>query len=107
MQILIALDGSSGSEAALSDLKRAGLPPRVEAVVLSVADAIPPSSDENIDQPTQQLVVDYIEKARARAMEAVEQARAIAVHGSTLHRAAFLIGPCTRTLSRTPRRGVS
>lgn len=81
MKVLIALDGSSGSEAALSDLKRAGMPRHVEVVLLSVADVILPSSDRTIEQPQPQWLIEQIEKARARGMEAVEQARAISLRG--------------------------
>ena len=42
MKILIAYDGSSGADAALDDLSRAGLPPEVKVVVLSVAEPLPP-----------------------------------------------------------------
>ena len=38
MKILIAYDGSPCADAALDDLRRAGLPCEAEAVVLSVAD---------------------------------------------------------------------
>ena len=34
MRILIAYDGSSGADAALADLQRAGFPNEVEAIVL-------------------------------------------------------------------------
>ena len=37
MKLLIAFDGSSSSETALSELKRAGLPQTAEALVLTVA----------------------------------------------------------------------
>lgn len=48
MKILIGYDGSACSSAALDDLKLAGLPETVEAVVMSVADVwLPPSSSEN------------------------------------------------------------
>lgn len=38
MKILIAYDGSDCASAAITDLRRAGLPQQVEAIVLSVAD---------------------------------------------------------------------
>ena len=44
--LLIAYDGSDCSDAALSDLERAGLPPAVEAIVLTVADLILPPPDD-------------------------------------------------------------
>src|SRR5690349_19565414 len=53
MKILIAYDGSSGAEAALDDLQRAGLPADAEAVVMSVTEvwlpAPPPSSLEIVE----------------------------------------------------------
>jgi hypothetical protein len=43
MRVLIGFDGSECSEAALSDLRLAGLPDNVEAVVLTVANVwLPP-----------------------------------------------------------------
>jgi nucleotide-binding universal stress UspA family protein len=45
MKLLIAYDGSECADAALDDLKRAGVPDRAEAVVLSVAEVwMPPPS---------------------------------------------------------------
>ena len=38
MKILIAYDGSSHADAALDDLRRAGLPQEAEALVISAAD---------------------------------------------------------------------
>ena len=38
MRILVAYDGSSCADAALNDLRRAGLPVEVQARILSVAD---------------------------------------------------------------------
>ena len=48
MRILIAYDGSSGADAALFDLQRAGLPQEAEALVISVADVwtFPSASDD-------------------------------------------------------------
>jgi nucleotide-binding universal stress UspA family protein len=53
MRILIGYDGSASAEAALSDLRRAGLPREAEAMVVSVADVMmapPPSSYEFVGQ---------------------------------------------------------
>jgi nucleotide-binding universal stress UspA family protein len=89
MRILIALDESSGSETALSDLERAGLPQRVEALLLSVADVILPPTSQTNEEPAPQWVVDQIEKARARGLDAVEQARGVAVRGQRSAQASF------------------
>ena len=42
MKILIAYDGSEGAESAIDDLKRAGLPRRAEAVVLTIVEEMIP-----------------------------------------------------------------
>jgi nucleotide-binding universal stress UspA family protein len=42
MKILIAYDGSDGAESAIDDLKRAGLPRRAEAVVLTIVEELIP-----------------------------------------------------------------
>jgi hypothetical protein len=45
MKILIAYDGSDCADAALEDLKNAGLPKTAEAIVMSLADVfLPPRS---------------------------------------------------------------
>jgi nucleotide-binding universal stress UspA family protein len=89
IKLLIALDGSSGSEEALFELKRAGMPQVVEALVLSVADVILPASADTVDQPAPPWLVAEIDKARARAMDAVDQARAIALRGKQTLETAF------------------
>jgi hypothetical protein len=42
MKILIAYDGSDGADSAIDDLKRAGLPRRAEAVVLTIVEELIP-----------------------------------------------------------------
>ena len=44
MRILIGYDGSEGSDAALDDLRKAGLPRDVEALIVSIAEVVMPSS---------------------------------------------------------------
>src|SRR6266542_1763553 len=43
MKILIAYDGSECAESAIDDLKRAGLPRRAEAIVLTIAEELIPA----------------------------------------------------------------
>ena len=53
MRLLIGYDGSESADAALSDLRRAGLPRDTEALILSVADVVrtpPLSSYELVEQ---------------------------------------------------------
>ena len=47
MRILIGYDGSESADAALDDLRRAGLPREVEALIVSVGEVMmPPSSSD-------------------------------------------------------------
>jgi hypothetical protein len=84
MKILIGYDGSDCSEAALDDLRKAGLPQSdVEALVLSVADVFmlpspPPSSYEIVEAATEAeaRAIDQRRYAtNVRAMEAAEGVR--------------------------------
>jgi nucleotide-binding universal stress UspA family protein len=76
-KILIAYDGSEGSNAALDDLKRAGLPNNTEAVVVTIADVfMPPTSlsEESIPES-----VAYAVKAGWNlASERIKEAKNIA-----------------------------
>jgi len=47
IKVLIGYDGSSHSDAAVDDLRRAGLPSEVEALVVSVGDADSPSARQS------------------------------------------------------------
>ena len=89
-KILIAYDGSACADAALNDLKRAGLPAALEAVVLTVADVIlPPPADE---VPEEELLIHTpagIRHAQEHAARAVEEARALAERAAALVKADF------------------
>ena len=82
MKILIAYDGSDCAEAALDDLKRAGLPVRAEAHILSVAEAWlpppPPSSYEEVEQAREVKVPADLKRVYARTSAAVKEALALA-----------------------------
>ena len=73
MKVLIGYDGSDGAEAALDDLKRAGLPHDTEALVVTVADVfLPPDDvDENSEQFSQLAAV---RRAHEHARAAIKQA---------------------------------
>jgi nucleotide-binding universal stress UspA family protein len=82
MKILIAYDGSSYANAALDDLPRAGLPRVAEALILSVAEVfLPPTSSQTLALPAQ--VSAAVQRARAQAAQALEEAYAIAQQGRT------------------------
>lgn len=81
MKLLIGYDGSTHADAALADLARAGLPPEVEAVVLTVADVwLPPGA--SLDEagrltPPEARGLGW-DMAHRKAREAVSEARGLA-----------------------------
>lgn len=82
MKVLIAYDGSSYAEAALGDLRRAGLPRVAQAVILSVADVfLPPAAHLPPELPSQVSVA--VQRARTRATTAMAEAQALAQQGRT------------------------
>jgi nucleotide-binding universal stress UspA family protein len=79
MKILIAYDGSECGDAALDDLRRAGLPNGAEALVMTVADVfLPPPINEEVDNTFPFYVPTGIRRAHERAAEAVKQAEVLA-----------------------------
>lgn len=90
-KILIAYDGSACSDAALNDLRRAGLPATAEAVVVSVAYVfLPPPAAE---VPNEELVspgaASMVRPSQAHAEEAVRKALAVAERGARRVKADF------------------
>ena len=82
MKILIGYDGSDCAEAALDDLKRAGLPESAEAHILSIAEVWlpppPPSSYEIVEQAREVKVPADLKRVYTRASTAVKEAQAAA-----------------------------
>jgi nucleotide-binding universal stress UspA family protein len=82
MKILIGYDGSECADAALDDLKRAGLPANAEAHILSVAEIWlpppPPSSFEIIEQAREVRVPSDLKRIYARGSASAEEALASA-----------------------------
>ena len=78
MKILLAYDGSSCAVAALNDLQRAGLPAVAEVRILSVAEVfLPPPPDAPAVGAAPPPV--GVQRAQARALQAVEEARSLAM----------------------------
>lgn len=77
-KILIAYDGSACADAALKDLRRAGLPETLDALVVTLADAfLPPRDEELPDEPA--VRIPLVERhARERGEKALGEARALA-----------------------------
>lgn len=81
-RILVAYDGSTCAESVLDDLLKAGLPEEMEAAIISVADVWLPSNPEGAPAPFPESLPEAVRKARAQALTAVEDARALASRAS-------------------------
>ena len=81
MKILIGYDGSDCAEAALRDLRRAGLPNDCEAVVMNVADVFQPPPIKEVDYIFPMYVPAGVKWAHEHAAKAVAQARDLAETG--------------------------
>ncbi|HVF10728.1 MAG TPA: universal stress protein, partial [Abditibacteriaceae bacterium] len=88
LKLLIAYDGSSDADAAIDDLRRAGLPQVAEVVVLTVADILMPHY-KTPDPSLPAHVIAEIMKARAPFLQAVESARATATRAAERLHTAF------------------
>lgn len=86
MKILLAYDGSEWADAALADLKNAGLGEQVEALVMSLADVLlPPPGDDasEVDVP------EGVRLALKRAQQKLEEAKALAHRTADQIRSSF------------------
>jgi nucleotide-binding universal stress UspA family protein len=85
MRILIGYDGSESADAALDDLRRAGLPREVEALIVSVGEVLmplPPSSigNEAIEPSlASRRVASAIAQAQSQTARALKEAKEFAV----------------------------
>lgn len=77
MRILVAYDGSEYADAALDDLKRAGLPATVEAGVITVADVFLPPDHEEVEEPSPYLA-EAVRKAHEHAARELKKATELA-----------------------------
>jgi nucleotide-binding universal stress UspA family protein len=83
MKILIAYDGSEPADEVLDDLRHAGLPADIEALVMSVADVfVPPPIDEVVDNTFPMYVPEGVRRAHERARQKLDQVRELAKHAS-------------------------
>ena len=89
MRILIAYDGSSCADAALDDLRRAGLPSDAEALVLSVADVWPPTSYDGAPAALDENLPAAVKMARAQAIQAVQAAETLARQAADIVKTLF------------------
>ena len=83
-KLLIAYDGSTCSDAALQDLKRAGLPEQLEAVVMSVAPLVFVPGDEELtdDDVVSPGAAAMVSPLQQEAEAALKRAHSIAKQGA-------------------------
>ena len=102
MRILIGYDGSASADAALSDLRRAGLPREAEALIVAVGDVLmipPPSSYEVVGQAlTSRRVTSGIMHAQAQTARALIEAKEFAAKASDRVRHTSRLGKGAETL---------
>ena len=90
MKVLIAYDGSECADAALEDLRRAGLPDAAEALIISAADVfVPPPADAEEGETLPRQVTVGVRRAHERAARAVAAARTLAERAAARVRADF------------------
>ena len=79
MKILVAYDGSECADAALEDLKRAGLGSEADVLVMSLADVfVPPENDREAEATSAMYMPDGIKRAHERAQRKLDDAEALA-----------------------------
>ncbi len=88
MRILVAYDGSEHSDAALADLKRAGLPPEAQVLVMTMADVFLPPGDE-LGNAFPSYMPESLRLAEERARQRLEEARSLAQRASEQLRSSF------------------
>ncbi|HET6668942.1 MAG TPA: universal stress protein [Pyrinomonadaceae bacterium] len=82
MKILIAYDGSECAQAALEDLKIAGLPQTAEAFVITLADVILPPANEDAGGGSPAHMPEGVRRAYERGEQKLKQAESLAKEAS-------------------------
>lgn len=89
-KLLIAYDGSACSDAALEDLKRAGLPDELEVVILTVAPVfLPPDDPVTDDQLVSRRAQAMVSEFEHAARDALDHAHEVADEGASRVRKIF------------------
>lgn len=93
MKVLVAYDGSAYADAALEDLRRAGLPREAEALIVSVSDGLVnpslPIADIAGSALTSRRITSAIALAREQAARALEEAKEFAAQAGDRVRSYF------------------
>lgn len=82
MKILVAYDGSECADAAIQDLKRAGLGAECEVLVISLADVFVPSPVTGKAEALPSYMPESVKRAHALARQKLEEAEVLAKRAS-------------------------
>jgi nucleotide-binding universal stress UspA family protein len=84
MKILVAYDGSQCSESALDDLSRAGLPPKGEAILITVAEVWlpPPDNSNGADAEADPYLEAAVKRFREKGDRLLNEASMLADHAA-------------------------
>jgi nucleotide-binding universal stress UspA family protein len=80
MKILIGYDGSECADAALEDLKQAGLGTEADVVLMCVADVFVPPPIDEVDGTIPAYIPEAVKRAHERARQKLEEAEDLAKH---------------------------
>lgn len=90
MRIIVGYDGSKGADAAVEDLKLAGLPDKVHALVISVADVLlPPSSPGYTPPPLPPSISESFKRSQGENQKLIDAAGQMAEQCAHTLRGAF------------------
>lgn len=89
MKILLAYDGSEWADAALADLKNAGLGTETEVLVLSLADVLLPPTGDEVDESAPTFLSPSLHLALQSAQEKLDEATALAKRAADRIRSDF------------------
>src|SRR5688572_24693618 len=80
-RLLIGYDGSECANAALDELRLAGLPAQLEVKVVTIADVWLPSASQQSEPIFPDFEPKVVRRARAQALQALKDAENIAASG--------------------------
>src|SRR5688500_555954 len=91
MRLLIGYDGSESADAALDDLRRAGLPREVEALIVSVGEVLTPPPPSEAVEPSlaSRRAASAIAQAQSRTARALKEAKEFAAKADDRVRSYF------------------
>jgi nucleotide-binding universal stress UspA family protein len=94
-RLLVGYDGSKAADDAIRDLFYAGLPPELDATVMSVADVYLPGNSSSPEAAVPEIPPLLVQKAREKALQTVNAHHALAERACARLRTTFPKWRCT------------